>query len=62
MESREELVITALQEKIGQMAANYELQIALLRAELTKITNDKLEKEKAIEEYSKEITSKLEEI
>ena len=62
MESREELVITALQEKIGQMAANYELQIALLRAELTKITNDKLEKEKAIEEYSKEIPSKLEEI
>jgi len=62
MESREELVIIALQEKIGQMAANYELQIALLRAELTKITNDKLEKEKAIEEYSKEITSKLEEI
>jgi hypothetical protein len=62
MESREELVIVALQEKIGQMAANYELQIALLRAELTKITNDEMEKEKAIESYSKEIESKLEEI
>ena len=62
MESREELVITALQERIGQMAANYELQIALLRAELTKITNDKIEKEKDIKDYSKEIESKLEEI
>lgn len=62
MESREELVISALQEKIGQMAASYELQIAFLRAELTKITNDEMEKEKAIDSYSKEIESKLEEI
>lgn len=62
MQSREELIITALQERIGQMAASYELQIALLRAELTKFSNDEMEKEKAIESYSKEIESKLEEI
>lgn len=62
MQSREELIITALQERIGQMAASYELQIALLRAELTKFSNDEMEKEKAIENYSKEIESKLEDL
>jgi hypothetical protein len=30
MSSREELIITALQERIGQVSANYELQIAML--------------------------------
>jgi hypothetical protein len=62
MSSKEELIITALQEKIGQMSANYELQIAILRAELTKFVNENEEKEKAIAEYSSLIESKVGEI
>ncbi len=62
MQSREELIITALQERVGQLAANYELQIAMLRAELTAQANEKEEKEKAIAEYSSVIESKVGEI
>jgi hypothetical protein len=62
MSSREELIVTALQERIGQISANYELQIAMLRAELTMISNEKDNKEKALEQYSNELESKLEEI
>ena len=62
MQSKEELIITAMQERIGQLAANYELQIAMLRAELTVISNEKAEKNQALQDYSNEIQSKLEEI
>ena len=62
MSSREELIITALQERIGQVSANYELQIAMLRAELTLISNEKDGKEKALDQYSNDLESKLEEI
>ena len=41
-----ELVVAALQERIGQLVANYETQVALLRAELTELS----QKEKAKEE------------
>jgi len=34
-----ELIIQALQERIGQIVSNYETQIAILRAELTQSTN-----------------------
>lgn len=37
MATKAELVITALQEKIGQLVANYETQIAILRAEITQL-------------------------
>lgn len=46
-----QLIITALQQKIGEMAANYETQIAILRAEITELLNEKEGKEKATEEY-----------
>lgn len=62
MSSKEELIITAMQERIGQLAANYELQIAMLRAELTVISNEQVEKKQALQDYSNEIQSKLEEI
>lgn len=62
MQSKEELIITAMQERIGQLAANYELQIAMLRAELTVMSNDQVEKKQALQDYSNEIQSKLEEI
>jgi hypothetical protein len=35
MNSKHDLVITALQQRIGEIVANYETQIAILRAELT---------------------------
>jgi hypothetical protein len=40
MDNRAELVITALQERIGQIVSNYETQIAVLRAELTQREQD----------------------
>lgn len=57
-----ELVITALQERIGQLVANYETQIAILRAELTELTNLKNEKLKAVEEYSDKLENKIKEV
>lgn len=50
-----ELVVAALQERIGQLVANYETQVALLRAELTELS----QKEKAKEDYSKSLDEKL---
>lgn len=47
-----ELVIMALQQRIGELVSNYETQVAILRAEITQYSNEKQEKEKAISEYS----------
>jgi len=35
MTTKHDLVITALQQRIGELTANYETQIAILRADLT---------------------------
>lgn len=59
MPEKTELIITALQQRIGDIVSNYETQIAILRAEITTLINEKNEKEKAIEQYSNEIISKL---
>lgn len=56
MSSKEELVIIALQERIGQLVAGYETQIAILRAELTQNAN----KEKELQAYSEEISKMVE--
>lgn len=34
-----ELVITALQQRIGEIVSNYETQIAVLRAEITQMAD-----------------------
>lgn len=52
---KSELVVLALQERIGQLVANYETQLAIYRAEITQLTDEKNAKEKAIEEYSKSL-------
>ena len=52
---RAELVIAALQQRIGELVSNYETQIAVLRADLTQLSQQKENKEKAIEEYSETI-------
>lgn len=52
MAEKAELVITALQQRIGDLVAGYETQIAILRADLTQLMDEKNAKEKAVEEYS----------
>lgn len=46
-----ELIITALQQRIGEIVSNYETQIAFLRAELTEALDKKnnVSEEKASE-------------
>jgi hypothetical protein len=45
-----ELVITALQQRIGELVSHYETQIAVLRAEITQLMEKT--KNEAIQEYS----------
>ena len=52
MADKAELVITALQQRIGEIVSSYETQIAILRAEITQLM-DKDAKEKATEQDSK---------
>jgi len=51
MADKTELVVMALQQRIGEIVSNYETQIAILRAELTQLSQDKEDKEKAIKDY-----------
>ena len=53
-----ELVIIALQQRIGELVSNYETQIALLRAEITQNAQQQEEKQKAAEDYSAELNQK----
>ena len=47
MADKAELVITALQQRIGEIVSNYETQIAILRAEVTQLLNEQNAKEEA---------------
>ncbi len=61
MDTKAELVIMALQQRIGELVSNYETQVAVLRAEITQYAQEKEEKQQAINEYSdslEEIISK----
>ena len=51
MADKAELIITALQQRIGEIVSNYETQIAILRAEITGIMQQQEEKEEAVKEY-----------
>ena len=51
MADKAELVITALQQRIGEIVSNYETQIAILRAEITNMMQEKEDKEKAVTEF-----------
>jgi hypothetical protein len=55
MSDRNELIIAALQQKIGEIVSNYETQIAILRAELTLQSINSQERSQAIDEYEQEI-------
>jgi hypothetical protein len=58
MDNKAELVIMALQQRIGELVSNYETQIAILRAEITQHAQEKEAKEKAAEEYSQSLKEK----
>ena len=59
MTEKVELVVTALQQRIGEVVSNYETQIAILRADLTQVI-EQINKQKqeedgkleAVEAYS----------
>lgn len=53
-----ELIITALQQRIGELVSNYETQIAVLRAEITQYVQQEEDKKKAIDEYSQSLSEK----
>lgn len=59
MENKADLVIMALQQRIGELVSNYETQIAILRAEITQYAQQAEEKEKAAEEYSQSLEDKI---
>ena len=50
-----ELIITALQQRIGEIVSNYETQIAILRAEITKLMEEKDAKVEAIQAYEEHL-------
>ena len=51
MADKAELIITALQQRIGELVSNYETQIAILRAELTQQMQANEEKAEAVKEF-----------
>jgi len=59
MENKAELIIMALQQRIGELVSNYETQVAVLRAEITQYSQEKEEKEKAAKEYSNSLEEKI---
>lgn len=58
MDNKTELIVMALQQRIGELVSNYETQIAILRAEITQYAQEQEEKQKAAEEYSRSLEEK----
>lgn len=55
MAEKAELVITALQQRIGEIVSNYETQIAILRSEITKLMEEKQGKDEAVQKYEEHL-------
>jgi glucose-6-phosphate isomerase len=51
MSDRSDLIIAALQQRMGEMVVGYETQIAVLRADLTQLLDEANGKQQAIKEY-----------
>ncbi len=58
MDNKAELVVMALQQRIGELVSNYETQIAILRAEITQFSQEREEKEEAKKEYESQLKEK----
>ena len=54
-----ELIIAALQQRIGELTTNYETSIAVLRAELTMLSNSLENKQQEFQEYNQELSEKF---
>jgi phage host-nuclease inhibitor protein Gam len=57
MADKADLIITALQQRIGEIVSNYETQIAILRAEITKLMEEKESKVEAVKEYENHLNN-----
>lgn len=57
MAEKADLIITALQQRIGEIVSNYETQIAILRAEITKLMEEKEAKREAVQQYEEHLNS-----
>lgn len=57
MAEKAELIITALQQRIGEIVSNYETQIAILRAEVTKLMEERDAKTEAKEAYTEHLNN-----
>lgn len=55
MAEKNELIITALQQRIGEIVSNYETQIAILRAEITKLVEEREQKNEAVQNYQEHL-------
>jgi len=62
MAEKAELIIAALQQRIGEVVSNYETQIAFLRAEITTLLEEQQNKDMAAQEYSQSLQNKVEEV
>jgi len=57
MAEKAELVVMALQQRIGEIVSNYETQIAILRAEITNLMEEKEAKVEAVKEYENHLNN-----
>lgn len=57
MSNKVDLIVAALQQRIGEIVSNYETQVAILRAEVTQLMEERDAKEKATEEYSQHLNN-----
>jgi hypothetical protein len=55
-----ELIITALQQRIGELVSNYEIQNAVLRAEITQLVEQDKDKQANIDNFSQALNQKCE--
>lgn len=55
MSEKVELVITALQQRIGEIVSTYETQIAILRAEITQLMEEKQAKNEAVQNHEEHL-------
>jgi len=58
---KNEMIVIALQQRIGELTAQYELDKAIIRAEYTEISEDLKNKEEIIKNYSTSMQAKCEE-
>lgn len=52
-----ELIVAALQQRIGEIVTNYEMQIAMLRAEVTMLVEERQSKDEAVQAYSEHLNN-----